>query len=173
MDDDNNIRPPDKIYKETLIDSYYTDDDDYDYDNDELKMAIEQSIKECSSFSSEELKKQEEELKKQEEELKKQEIENKKQEELKNKKQEEKNERKKKLGKLYEKLLAIKYHNKDNITNTFILLLLIMNNYINCNCNEYDVNIEIYNDILYELSKIRIKAIEFNEICNFLNIIPN
>jgi hypothetical protein len=167
MDDDNNIRPPDKIYKETLIDSYYTDDDDddYDYDNDELKMAIEQSIKECSSFSSEELKKQEEELKKQEIENKKQEIEN--------KKQEEKNERKKKLGKLYEKLLAIKYHNKDNITNTFILLLLIMNNYINCNCNEYDVNIEIYNDILYELSKIRIKAIEFNEICNFLNIIPN
>ena len=154
MDDDNNIRPPDKTYKETLVNTIYNIDDDIDI---ELKLAIEQSIKE---YHNKLKKEQDEKLKEQEEKLKK----------LMNKKNIQ-NERKKKLGNIYEKMLLIKYHNKDNISNTFILLLSIINKYINCHCDDYEVDIEIYNNILYELSQIRIKNDELNEIKKILNII--
>jgi hypothetical protein len=160
--DEENIRPPDLIYRDTLVNNNYNDDDD-DIDAD-FKKAIQQSLKE--HYDQEQLIKDQEQLIKDQEQL----IKDQEQKEL-NDKLNKQIERKNILGKIYEKMLLIKFYNKDTISNSFILLLSVINKYINCYIDNYDINNEIYNNILYELSKIRIKDNELSEIKKIFNII--
>jgi hypothetical protein len=52
---DEEIRPPDDIIRERLIDYNYSYNNDYDYDNIELEMAINESIKEQQEYEKKRL----------------------------------------------------------------------------------------------------------------------
>jgi hypothetical protein len=145
--DNNEIRLPDLPYNDLLIDDELINDEDV-----EMHIAIQESLKiKFNKLLEEEQNKELERIQKIEE----------KETELKRI-----IERKNKLGKIYEKLLSIKYHSKDNLSNNIILFISILNKYINCKIDNYQINPKIYNNILYELSKIRIKYDELEEIKN-------
>jgi len=130
-------RLPDSTYTDQLIDDEYLDDD--------INYAIQESLRLKLNEENKLINKEY----------------NEKQIKLKKIK-----DRKNNLSNLYEKMLLLEYHNKNNLSKSFILLLSIINKYINCEFDYYDIELETYNNILYELSKIRIKDNELEEIKN-------
>ena len=156
---DDEIRAPDTVFKETLINNSKEFLENTNYNEDfELNKAIQESILEIEDeeYFNEQLDFLNTAIEK---------------EQLEDNEKENKTLRYKALENLCINLLKIRTRDP-NLTDYFYLLDFIINDYIDCNIENYYVDEEIYKNILNELSKIRIKDSEM-EIINKIILIKD
>ena len=156
---DDEIRAPDTVFKETLINNSKEFLENTNYNEDfELNKAIQESILEIEDeeYFNEQLDFLNTAIEK---------------EQLEDNEKENKTLRYKSLENLCINLLKIRTRDP-NLTDYFYLLDFIINDYIDCNIENYYVDEEIYKNILNELSKIRIKDSEM-EIINKIILIKD
>ena len=156
---DDEIRAPDTIFKETLINNSKEFLENTNYNEDfELNKAIQESMYEIEDeeYFNEQLDFLNTAIEK---------------EQFEDNEKENKTLRHKSLENLCINLLKIRTRDP-NLTDYFYLLDFIINDYIDCNIENYYVDEEIYKNILNELSKIRIKDSEM-EIINKIILIKD
>ena len=154
---DDEIRAPDTVFKETLINSSKEFLENTNYNEDfELNKAIQESILEV----------EDEEYLYEQLNFLNTTIED---EQLKLLEEEKKTLRRKSLENLCINLLKIRTRDP-NLTDYFYLLDFIINDYIDCNIENYYVDEQTYKNILNELSKIRIKNSEMEIITKIILI---
>jgi len=156
---DDEIRAPDTVFKETLINNSKEFLENTNYNEDfELNKAIQESMYEIEDeeYFNEQLDFLNTAIEK---------------EQFEDNEKENKTLRHKSLENLCINLLKIRTRDP-NLTDYFYLLDFIINDYIDCNIENYYVDEEIYKNILNELSKIRIKNSEM-EIINKIILIKD
>jgi hypothetical protein len=156
---DDEIRAPDTVFKETLINNSKEFLENTNYNEDfELNKAIQESMYEIEDeeYFNEQLDFLNTAIEK---------------EQFEDNEKENKTLRHKSLENLCINLLKIRTRDP-NLTDYFYLLDFIINDYIDCNIENYYVDEEIYKNILNELSKIRIKDSEM-EIINKIILIKD
>jgi len=156
---DDEIRAPDTVFKETLINNSKEFLENTNYNEDfELNKVIQESMYEIEDeeYFNEQLDFLYTAIEK---------------EQLEDNEKENKTLRHKSLENLCINLLKIRTRDP-NLTDYFYLLDFIINDYIDCNIENYYVDKEIYKNILNELSKIRIKDSEM-EIINKIILIKD